>query len=192
MKNPIIIPRFLHEIHGERSNWFDLALTYLMALATTLAVLTLSDGFNVAGWERWILIALTLDLAGGIIANFSYGTNHYYAQSNKRRLWFISLHFLQPLFMSILFPEFRMTIAIVSGYVIAASLVVNSINNTARQATLGALLAVSGIVALQVFLPETNAVLELLLSMFLLKLPLAFAVRWHHTNQTEMASKRFA
>jgi hypothetical protein len=192
MKNQIIIPRFLHEIHGERSNWFDLALTHFIALATTLAVLTLIDGFNFAGWERWTLIALTYDLAGGIIANFSYGTSHYYAQSNKRRLWFISLHFLQPLFMSILFPEFGMTIAIVSGYVIAASLTVNAIKDTARQATLGALLAVSGIVVLQIFIPKTNAVLELLLTMFLLKLPLAFAVRWHHTNQAEVASKRFA
>ncbi len=192
MKNPIIIPGFLHEIHGERSNWFDLALTHFIALATTLAILTLTDGFDFADWQRWTLIALTYDLAGGIIANFSYGTSDYYAQSNKRRLWFISLHFLQPLFMSILFPEFGMTIAIVSGYVIATSLVVNIIKDTSQQATVGSLLAVGGIVALQVFLPETNAILELLLTMFLLKLPLAFAVRWHHTNPKEVAKKQFA
>lgn len=182
MKNQITIPSFLHEIHGERSNWFNLALTHLIGLAATLAVLTQTGEFNLAGWERWTLVGLTYDLAGGIVANFSYGTSDYYARSNKRRLWFISLHLLHPLFMSILFPEFGMTIAIVSGYVIAASLAVNTIKDTARQATVGALLAVGGIVALQIFLPETNTVLELLLTMFLLKLPLAFAVRWHHAN----------
>ena len=192
MKNPIIIPGFLHEIHGERSNWFDLALTHFIALATTLAILTLTDGFDFADWQRWTLIALTYDLAGGIIANFSYGTSDYYAQSNKRRLWFISLHFLQPLFMSILFSSFWMTIAIVSGYVIAASLLVNSINSTTRQATAGSLLAVGGVVALKIFLPETNTILELLLTLFLLKLPLAFAVRWHHNNQEESVRKHFA
>ncbi|MEM9674431.1 MAG: hypothetical protein AAF992_17695 [Bacteroidota bacterium] len=190
MKNSISIPSFLHEIHGERSNWFDLALTHLIALAATLAVLTQTSEFNFAGWERWTLIALTYDLAGGIIANFSHGTSDYYAQSNKRRLWFISLHFLQPLFMSILFPEFGMTIAMVSGYVIAASLAVNTIRDTAQQATVGSLLAVGGIIALQIFLPETTTVLELLLTMFLLKLPLAFAVRW--TNPKEVANKQFA
>lgn len=84
MKNQIIIPSFLHEIHGESSNWFDLALTHFIALAATLAVLTQTGEFNLAGRERWTLIALTYDLMGGIIANFSYGTSHYYAQSNRR------------------------------------------------------------------------------------------------------------
>lgn len=94
--------------------------------------------------------------------------------------------------MSILFPEFGMTIAIVSGYVISASLVVNIIKDTALQATVGALLAVGSIVAVQIFLPETNTVLKLLFTMSLLKLPLAFAVRWHYTNQEEVVKKQLA
>ncbi len=69
--------------------------------------------------------------------------------------------------MSILFLDFAVTIAVVSGYAVATSLVVNYMVSKTQQATVGSVLAVGGIVALPVFLPVASAVLVLLLTMFL-------------------------
>ncbi len=46
MENTVSIPKFLHEIHGEKSNWLDIITTHGVALLTVLASLYLANALN--------------------------------------------------------------------------------------------------------------------------------------------------
>ena len=180
MQNTVSIPKFLHEVHGKKSNWFDIGATHIVALLTVVATLFLTDEM---GWKKWLLILLAYDLGGGVLANFTYSTKWYYDQSMKRRLVFLSLHFLQPALMCLVFPDYLVGIITFSGYTVAASFITNSTGNPQRQLTTGALFSLSGIIALATVPVELNPALHLLLTLFLLKLPLSFSVRWYRLER---------
>ena len=178
MDNTVKIPKFLHDFHGEQSNWLDIASIHLIAILTTIITLYLADDLPLPPWKKFLLIGLAYDLGGGVVANFTYSTNLHYDQSLKRRLVFLSLHFLQPIGLTLVFPDQMMGIVIFSAYIVAAAFIVNAIQDPQRQLTLGALLTATGIIALQGIPLDLHPPLKLLLTIFLLKLPLSFAVRW--------------
>lgn len=152
-----------------------------MALLTVGATVFLAQGAVLPDWKIWVLIILAYDLGGGVLANFTYSTKQFY-QSRKRRIIFLSIHFLQPLLMSIVFPEFLLEIALISSYTVLFAFIVDAIQETRKQIILGVFFALAGVIALYLIPVQWNTALLLLLTIFLLKLPLAFAVRWYATT----------
>ncbi len=190
MKNNVLIPSFLHDIHGERSNWFDLIATHTLAIATILATLAMVDMDTFPNWKIGLLLLLAYDLGGGVIANFTYGTKHYYDQSPRRRYFFLTLHILQPLVMMIVFFEHTAAIELIGIYTLAAAFGVNSITNPQRQVIIGVLLAILGMIGLFVLPFNLPTLLQLFLSLYLLKLPLSFAVRWYRLENFGVPNHR--
>src|SRR5690554_1082835 len=103
MKNNIIIPKFLHDVLGEKSNWLDIILIQVIAIFTVIVVWVLSFDFMFKKWEIFILLLLAYDIGGGVIANFSSSTNLFYEKNNKKRIIFICVHILQPVLLAIVF-----------------------------------------------------------------------------------------
>ncbi len=177
MNNTVNIPAFLHEFHGRKSNWLDLAATHLIALVATATALILSDQYDLTLWKKFLFAALAYDLGGGVMSNFTYATNLYYDHPIRKRLIFITLHWLQPVLMSLVFPAYWQGILLFSAYILASTFIVNGIQIHQRQLTLGIGLTLLGLLAL--FFVSFIPPVSLLLTLFLLKLPLAFAVRWY-------------
>ncbi len=183
MENTIQIPKFLHEVHGEQSNWTDILTVHILAGITVMATLFAAVNADLVLWQLVLLSILAYDLGGGVLANFTYSTKWYYDQSTLRRLVFLSLHVLQPLLMMLVFPAYWMAIAAFSVYTLVASFLTNSITRPQQQLLIGVFLSLTGIIALHTIPFALNTPLQLLLNLFLLKLPLSFSVRWYRLKK---------
>jgi hypothetical protein len=173
----IDIPAFLHEFHGRRSARVDIALTYSAGLFAAIAAVVLATRSSGVEFGTLALVALLgADIGGGVVANFTRGTSEYYAESPPRRFVFVGLHVLQPLGFAWIFPRASAWIACVCGGVLLATLAVNAVREYERQRTLAATLAIAllGVIALASI---DNAALSFLVTLYALKLVLAFAVR---------------
>jgi len=182
MKNTIQIPKMLHEIHGEISNVRDISITHVIAIVSTVMVLMLG-GQSLSFIQQILLGILTYDLVGGVVANFSYSTSVYYAAQPRKRMGFIALHLLQPTLLSFVFQEDILIVISMSAYILFSSIVVNGMKSANRQVMTGAFFSILGITLLQLPLFMGTPILEFLLVIFLLKLPLAWAVRWYDINR---------
>ena len=181
MKNTLQIPKMLHEIHGEQSNLKDIILIHVIAISSMVLVLFLAwDGLSLL--NRILLAILTYDLTGGVIANFSHSTSVYYAADAKKRRNFILLHVLQPTLLSVVFPDSIPVIVLSGLYIIGAASIVNGLKSFQYQIMLGAFTALLGIVILQIPVLNLSGELHFLLNTFMLKLPLAWAVRWYEVK----------
>jgi len=183
MKNTVQIPKFLHEFHGARSNWEDITSIHVLAFFTTVICLVLANDSALQLWQKCLLGVLAYDLAGGVMANFSYATNLYYDASQKRRLVFLSLHFLQPIALMLVFPDYYAGVLIFSGLIIASSFMVNAVKNPQRQLIMGVLFSVMGCILVLSTGLYLTPVLQLLLVVFFIKLPFAFSIRWYRIEK---------
>ncbi|MEL7425629.1 MAG: hypothetical protein AAFN81_21740 [Bacteroidota bacterium] len=181
MKNTIKVPTLLHEVHGEVANARDIILAHGLAITSTAAVLALGTA-GMAIWQQILLGILTYDLVGGVVANFSFSTSTFYAASAQKRRGFLLLHLLQPTLLTLVFTDYWMSIVAICGYILISSTIVNAMKSGNRQVMTGAFLSVTGIFLLQLPIFELTSILEFLLTVFLLKLPLAWAVRWYELN----------
>jgi len=134
----VSIPSYLHELHGKQASIFDLLINYTTAIIAALIILFLARDLSLATYKLVILGVLALDSAGGIVSNFTEGTNNYYIEKPKMRYVFIAFHVIQPLVLIWLFPNDLVGIAIISIYTLIAMTVVNSIQEHLRQRVYGA------------------------------------------------------
>ncbi|WP_421976366.1 hypothetical protein [Roseivirga seohaensis] len=171
------MPSYLHELHGTRASVFDLLLTYTVAFITTIVVLFQAWELNLSVFKLIILGILVLDLSGGVVSNFTEGTNEYYAEKPKMRYVFIGLHVLQPILLTWLFPDDVFGIAVISIYTLIAMIIVNSVGGYLKQRVLGAFLMVIGL-SVSFLVSAIQPMVHLMLILFVIKLILAFAVRW--------------
>ncbi len=184
MKNTIEIPKMLHEVHGEQASRLDVLIPHGIALLASIYLLMIPPGMGFGLTKSVLLFILTYDLIGGVIANFTVGTSSFYAASASRRYKFIALHILQPTLMWYLFKgESALTIGL-STYIVVSALVVNLVKQTQHQLIVSGVLVVIGLFLLQSYGASATFSLQFLLTTFLLKLPLAWAVRW-----TELSPK---
>ena len=153
-------------------------LAHSLAVVSTVTVLWLTAA-SLHTWQIILLGILTYDLVGGVVANFSRSTSTFYAASTQKRRGFLLLHLLQATLLTLVFFEYWQTIVPVCAYILVSSTVVNAMPAGNRQVMTGAFLSVLGIFLLQLPFFEAPPVLEFLLTVFLLKLPLAWAVRWY-------------
>lgn len=173
----ITIPSYLHELHGKQANIFDLVVNYTTAIIATLVILYLARDLSLATYKLIILGVLALDLAGGVVSNFTQGTNNYYIEKPKMRYVFIAFHVVQPLVLIWLFPGDLVGISVISMYTLVAMTVINSIEEHLRQRVYGAFLMVVGL-SISFLVGEMQPIVHLMLILFVVKLIVAFAIRW--------------
>lgn len=173
----VSIPSYLHELHGKQASIFDLLVNYTTAIIATLIILYLARDLSLATYQFVILGVLALDLAGGVVSNFTEGTNNYYVEKPKMRYVFIAFHVVQPLLLIWLFPNNLVGIAVVSIYTLISMTVINSIKEHLRQRVYGAFLMVIGL-SISFIIDEIQPIVHLMLILFVVKLILAFAIRW--------------
>ena len=177
IERKIEIPKFLHEVHGHRSSVMELVLTYVTILLVTGILIITAYDLDLPLFKWIIYILLIIDLTGGVVSNFTEGTNHYYAGSSKRRHVFIALHVVQPLLMYWIFPHEGWNIALISFLTLSTLLVVNGIGTHTKQRFFSAVFMTLNI-TVAFLLGITHPALLWLIIMFIIKLVLAFAVRW--------------
>ncbi len=92
------VPKIFHELHGEETNIAELLLIYGIALAApAILYYTTRTGLpELPRWRTFLLFIMVADLAGGIIANLTYGTTAFYEKKQWRKVVFILLHVAHP------------------------------------------------------------------------------------------------
>lgn len=166
-------PRLLHEVLGER--FVPLELVVIAGFGASIASLALaslqpSELSLPSAIIAWLLIA---DIGAGCVANFTRGTNEFYAARPRHRWLFIALHVHVLVLAFVLGEDLTPAIATRCYTVVAAS-VVNALRGTrAARFVAGALLA--GGIGLLMLL-EVPAALGSVYALFTLKLAYAFAV----------------
>ena len=179
MEKTIQIPKALHEVHGERAAILDVILPHGLSIISSVYLLAIPPGMDFGLVKSVLLFILTYDLIGGVIANFSEGTSRFYAESRSRRFKFIALHVLQPTMMWFLFEDHQSVILIISAFVVGSAIIVNQISSLRDQLIVSGTLVVSGIFIFMLLANDVPFTLQFLLTAFILKLPLAWAVRWY-------------
>jgi hypothetical protein len=175
------VPRFLRELHGERTTRAALVATYVAALSGALVVLFVPaagpDVHATGSWWRVALAAvIAADLFGGIVSNFTAGTDDYYRSRPRLRIVFISAHVSQPLLLWLAADGTWVPWLAVGAYTLACAFLVNAVGNRHVQEPLAAALVAVGILAVTA-LPSIRPSLLWFTPVFLVKLVLGFAVR---------------
>jgi hypothetical protein len=172
----IELPKFLHDLHGERARVSTLIATYLSGL---LCASVAAWQFALAGLPVWKIALgalIFLDIGGGVVANLSSSTSQYYRERPKLRLPFLALHIIHPAALAMLFP-FALSYFIYAGVVtLAGAALVNAVKDEELQQNLAALLIVVGCAFSFGFRFDMPS-LYLFAPLFLVKLVLGFAVR---------------
>ena len=181
MLKDICTPKFLRELFGRKTNLITIAVTMTFSILVTglLWRLSLPD----QNWPLWQFITfclLSVDISGGVIANLTQGTNHYYQESAKRRYIFLLIH-IQPLLLALLFNQSLLTCTMVwLGAMIGALFVSELLKDCREQALIGASMAGVGCILL-VSYSKLPISMTALLSLYLIKLLFAFSVNHYAT-----------
>ena len=173
----VSIPSYLHELHGKQASVFDLLVVYAAAILSTAIMLYLVWDLAFPTYKMIILAVLALDLAGGVVSNLTEGTNTYYMEKPKRRYVFIGLHVVQPAILIWLFPSDVLAISMISLYTLTAMAVINSMTDHVRQRVSGSFLMAIGL-SITFIVGIIQPIVHLMLVLFVIKLIVAFAVRW--------------
>lgn len=171
------MPKWLHELHGERSNWPDIAAVHVVAWTLGISIFWLEGGLAGA-----LLAFLMIDIAGGVVANVTRGTNDYYAQRPRHRTVFLSLHVIQPLLLIVFLSPPVVPVALVTGWTLFGAVLLETLRRRGHERTLSAPIAtawaVCGIAGL-VMAGGMDQGIELLLILYMLKLLPSFSVDWY-------------
>ena len=171
------VPKFFRDILGETTEPLTLALIVVVTVIV-MSVLTVEGGALfvenglVRGGLAFILIA---DVIAGTIANFSKGTNDFYAKRSLNRWIFIVVH-VHPLVIAWLLRFSLKEAWILWGYVILAAVVVNLCMGKAYQRILAASLTSIGLLLVLVIYKDLPTVMIVMALFFVLKLVFSFCV----------------
>lgn len=170
------------ELFGREIPLHDIVLILLGALAVTIAIELVCIDIELMLYQNILLVILALDLGGGVVANFTEGTNNYYFESAERRYIFIVMHVLQPLLLSWIFAYNPFVIVFLTGYTLTCSFIITSITSPSVQKSLAATMLVVAVV-LTFVTGITPLALQILLLIYALKLIFAFSVNWTHQSE---------
>lgn len=180
LKKEIVIPKFLHDLHGETSTPSDVALTYFGGLisAITLFAIYLQAGPEMAWWKLLLLLLTGADIGAGVVANFTRGTNKYYSgdKKKKQRTGFILLHMIHPAIFLFALKSFSASSVLMVAFVLAFTFVINSLNEPQNQRVLAAILVVSGMCLLLIW-PVSHEMWWWFFPLYMIKLFMAFGIR---------------
>jgi len=177
-------PEFLYEVLGEKQSILEVSCTIIFALLGSWIIYSLAD-IELVNWQTVVAYILIADVLAGCIANFSFGTNEFYAKRPKNRLIFISIH-IHILAIAWLLSEPMDTALIVWGFTITSAFFVNALKGKSVQGFIAANLMCYGILLL-IYL--SLPVWFLMVSMFfMIKVLFSFSVD-HFDKKTKVASE---
>lgn len=179
----IAIPAFLHEAFGERQDIREFVLIFVIGIGAT-ALLLLVHPQAVSGlsvWRAALAALLILDVFAGCIANFTRGTNNYYAVRPTARRVFIAIHLHLPAVALLLGVAFVPAL-MVWAYTISGAVLVNSLKDSRHQRFIGGALFAFGLFAAPQFVGFPIYML-VVAQMFMLKVLFAFSV--DHYGETQ-------
>ena len=177
----IRVPAILHDVFGERQSWGEIAavLGVGLAVAGTLFLAFPAWTSELAWWRSLLAFLLCFDVAAGSVANFTRGTNDYYAQRPRHRWIFIAVHVHLPALAWLLSVDLLPAVA-AWAYTIAGAALVNALHGHPRQTFVAAVLWVLGLTLVIGFGGFTPPFL-IIAVLFLTKVLYGFAVD-HYRN----------
>ncbi|WP_448564025.1 hypothetical protein [Thalassotalea ganghwensis] len=129
-------PKFLFEVLGEKQTILEVTCTIIFALLGTGAVYLISD-IHLSNWKAVLGVLLIGDILAGCLANFSFGTNEYYAKRPNNRLIFIAIHIHILVIAWLLSQPFHDAL-VVWAYTIISAFIVNALNGRTIQVFIAA------------------------------------------------------
>lgn len=177
----IEIPKYLYEVFGEKQSLIEITCTAIFALFGSFLIY-FQFYRPIAHENSWLTVLgfiLIADVLAGCIANFSRGTNKFYAERSKGRLLFIAIHIHILAIAWLLSAPFEYAF-LIWAYTIISALVVNALKDSRIQLFISANLMCSGLLLLM-FLPLPTWFL-ITSTFFLIKVMFSFAVD-HYGNQ---------
>ncbi|MBA4384363.1 MAG: hypothetical protein C0410_06480 [Anaerolinea sp.] len=176
LNGEIIIPKALHELHGEKASLTSLVLVYLTALVVGGITLWQIIPLGLPVWKVILTAVLFLDIGGGAAANHTSSTNQYYQKKVSLRPIFLAMHVVHPLLLMLVFPYSVWFLLFVMAYTLGSAFGVNLIKDRELQQTTAAALVGMGVCSALLF-PLSFPFLYVLAPLFMVKLILGFAVR---------------
>jgi hypothetical protein len=182
--NKIKVHRLLRELFGLETTRFDLLAIIISAVSFAALTLILNSNSAALATKAIVLIILALDIGGGVVANFTTGTNNYYAESLQKRYLFVVFHLLQPSVLIWIFPNELLAILGVSIFTLTSSLIVLNIKKKYNQRIIAVTLLLLSLI-LSTILNYTDPLAQVIMQLFSVKLILAFSVNWTANDKDE-------
>jgi membrane glycosyltransferase len=176
------VHRLFHELFGRETTTFDLLAIVISSFSFAGLTLILKWNANISIIKIIMLTVVSLDIAGGVVANFTTGTNNYYAESLRKRYLFVLFHLLQPSILIWIFPSELIAILGVSLFTLTSSIIVLNIKKQYNQRIVAISLLLLSLI-LSTLLPYTDPLTQIIMHFFSLKLILAFSVNWASSDQ---------
>jgi hypothetical protein len=173
----IKMPKFFHDILGEESHVISL---FLIAGVTAVIMgwlaLTESDVFIQNGrLKGGIGFLFLMDIIAGTVANFTKGTNDYYAARPANRWVFIAVH-IQPILIAWLLGFQLQGAVLIWGFTILSVSLVNVLKGTLHQRVVSGALMSLGIFLSLVLYKDSSMVMLLMSIFFVIKVIYSFGV----------------
>lgn len=180
----IKIHKFFHEILGETQRPIELLFIILFAVVVTTFLFFFYYDFlsTLPLLNQVFLLLLTIDIAGGVIANLTRGTDLYYAKRKNARLIFIAIH-IQPILI-FLFTSLPLWIGfILWAYTIFCALILEWIKNHPSLKVFAGFDLFVGLIILFAFQSALTPFASFLMILFLFKVLYSFSVN-HYSGTT--------
>lgn len=183
-KNIIQVHRVLRELFGRETTRFDLLAIIISSISFAILTLILNWNVDISILKKIALIILAFDIGGGVISNFTPGTNNYYAESLRKRYLFILFHLIQPLILIWIFPNDLQAILGVCIFTLSSSIFVLNIKKSYNQRIVAIWLLILCLI-LSSLLNYSNTSTQITMQLFSIKLILAFSVNWTSSDEDE-------
>lgn len=178
----IKVPKTLHDLFGRETTLPDLFAVFIGSFSLTILTLTFIWEVDLSFAKKVVLTLLAFDIGGGVVANFTEGTNNYYAESLKKRNLFVLIHVLQPLLLAWIYQSNLIAILIVSGFTLISTFCIINIKENNIQRVIASTLLLIGIFLIHL-LNFSDQLLQVILIVYSVKLILSFAVNWTSLKQ---------
>lgn len=178
----IQVHKFLSEVFGRETTTFDLLAITISSVSFAVLTLFVKWNADITIIKKIILTILALDIGGGVVANFTTGTNNYYAESIQKRYLFILFHLLQPSIIIWIFPNELLAVLGVSIFTLISSIIVLNIKKHYNQRIVAVTLLLLCLI-LSTLLNYTDTLIQMIIQLFSIKLILAFSVNWTSSDK---------
>jgi hypothetical protein len=171
------VPKFFHDILGEETHVVSLVMIGAVSVAVMVwLIMAEGDVFVQKGIIRGAFAFLLLiDIIAGTVANFTKGTNDYYAARPINRWAFIAVH-IQPILITWLLGYSLLSAILIWGYTVFSVSVVNILKGSIHQRVASGALMVLGIFTSLVLYKDASLVLMTMSVFFVIKVIYSFGV----------------
>lgn len=176
-------PKYLHEVHGAETTVGAFAGTYIAAVLTAIVVFFLMEG-NIEHAYAYIIFALlAVDIGGGVISNFTRGTEAYYnSKKASSRRNFLLMHLVQPVILGFLFPAYNIILILTGVVIVGIAFGIQFTPTGLKQKGASIVSTIIGLGAIFYLFNDAPA-LWFLMSLYLIKLITAHAVNWYDSSK---------